>query len=85
MFSVTIGSQLWNCGYRFTSKSRITAYRKAKAAVMRIPDAALRPTDETLDAAYASLAQWDRSQRSKSPRMSHEPGNRAYYMDIERH
>jgi hypothetical protein len=74
----------WNCGFSFTSSSRIDAFRKVKAAVAKIPDAAIRPTDEELDDGYASLAKWDKSTRSSSPRMSHEPSSRRWNLTLER-
>ncbi len=82
MFRIEIGSSLWNCAYARTSNSRITAFRKVCADVAKIPDPSLRPSEAELTAAYTSLASWDR--RTRSPRMSHEPGDRRWYLNIER-
>ncbi|HTU54754.1 MAG TPA: hypothetical protein VMF62_12360 [Acetobacteraceae bacterium] len=82
-FSVRIGSPNWGCAYSFSHARRIEAFRLAKAAVSKIPDPALRPSEAELDSAYASLAAWDRH-GGKSPRMTHESASRAWYLQIDR-
>lgn len=84
MFRVTVGSSLWGCAFGFTCKRRIVAFRKVKAAIAQIPDAKYRPTESELDAAYQSLGKWSRRMHGRSPHMSHEPGSRAWYLNIDR-
>ena len=86
MFTVTVQSPLWGCGYYRSHKSRIEAFRAVVRDVAKIPtDYRLRAVSEIdLIEAYRSLAEWDRRGKHKATRMSHEPASRLWSLTIER-